>query len=628
MTTVTGDRLEDVWATRPGLVGWLGAVNHKQVGQRFIATAFVFFLVGGVQSLFMRYQLGSPESTFLDPETYNQLFTMHGTTMMFLFAVPIGEAFGIYFVPLMLGARDMPFPRLNAFGYWAYLFGGIFLYSSFLAGSVPDSGWYAYPPLSGPEYSPRSNLDFWLLGVTFVEVSGVIAAFEIVVLILRFRAPGMAISRMPLFVWSLLVTATMILVAFPPLIMGTVLLELDRKVGTGFYDPAVGGDPMLWQHIFWWFGHPEVYIILLPAIGIVSAILPVFTRTRIVGYTFIAAATVAIGILSFGVWVHHMFTTGINLLGLTFFTAGSLLITIPGGVQIFAFIATLWRGRPVFKPPLLHVIGFLVVFVFGGLSGVMVASVPFDWQAHDTYFVVAHFHYVLIGGVLFPVLAGLTYWLPKMTGRLLDDRLGTVAFWLLFAGFNLTFLPQHVVGLLGMPRRVYTYPSGIGWDVYNLLSTVGAFVVAAGMAVFVADVVRSRWRGAPAGDDPWGGNTLEWATTSPPEPFNFRVIPIATTRDPLWDERPLDLAGGPAWRRELAHPVVSRREMVSTSVLDAAPHEVLTLPIHSLWPLGLAAALGVFLIGVMVDRTSIGLVGLAGLAVCVIGWLWSRQDEP
>jgi hypothetical protein len=385
-------------------------VNHKQVGQRFIATAFVFFLVGGVQSLFMRYQLGSPESTFLDPETYNQLFTMHGTTMMFLFAVPIGEAFGIYFVPLMLGARDMPFPRLNAFGYWAYLFGGIFLYSSFLAGSVPDSGWYAYPPLSGPEYSPRSNLDFWLLGVTFVEVSGVIAAFEIVVLILRFRAPGMAISRMPLFVWSLLVTATMILVAFPPLIMGTVLLELDRKVGTGFYDPAVGGDPMLWQHIFWWFGHPEVYIILLPAIGIVSAILPVFTRTRIVGYTFIAAATVAIGILSFGVWVHHMFTTGINLLGLTFFTAGSLLITIPGGVQIFAFIATLWRGRPVFKPPLLHVIGFLVVFVFGGLSGVMVASVPFDWQAHDTYFVVAHFHYVLIGGVLFPVLAGLTYW--------------------------------------------------------------------------------------------------------------------------------------------------------------------------------------------------------------------------
>ena len=616
---------EEVWNTRPGFWGWVGAVNHKQVGTRFLLTAFGFFLIGGAQAVVMRTQLGTPESTVLDPQTYNQLFTMHGTTMLFLFAVPVTEAAAIYFAPLMIGARDMPFPRLNAFGYWAYLFGGLLLYSSFLVGAAPDGGWFAYVPLTGPEYSPGVNMDFWLLGVTFVEISGIVASIEIIVLVLKFRAPGMTLSRMPLFVWAVLVTALMVLFAFPPLVIASLMLELDRKVGTGFFQPALGGDPLLWQHIFWWFGHPEVYIMSLPAFGIVSTIIPTFARTKIVGYTLVATSSVAIGIISFGVWVHHMFATGIPFLGLSLFAAGSLLVAIPSGVQIFAWIATLWRGDVVWRVPMLYMMGFFFIFVIGGVTGVMFAVVPFTWQAHDTYFVVAHFHYVIIGSTVFPVLGAVVYWSPKITGRLMSRRLGTWAFWVLFAGFNLTFFPQHMLGLAGMTRRIYTWPAGLGWELGNLLSTLGAYVTAAGIVLFLIDAVRAVRTGPPAGDNPWDAGTLEWATSSPPAGYNFGDVPVVVSRYPLWDPAP---AGARVPGAEALDTRQPRREMLATTVLDAEPEEIVTLPTHSWWPLLLATAIAVVLVAALVNGLAIGVLGAGGVVVSLFGWLWSREDEP
>jgi cytochrome c oxidase subunit I+III len=622
------DVLSHAWDTRPGILGWLGAVNHKAVGKRYIVTALVFFAIGGAMSLLMRIQLGSPESTFLSPEVYNELFTMHGTTMMFLFAVPITEAVGIYFAPLLIGARDMPFPRINAFGYWAYLFGGLFLYASFLTGDVPDGGWFAYTPLTSSAFSPPLNLDFWLLGVTFVEIAGIVAAMEIAVLILKCRAPGMALTRMPLFVWSQLVTAIMVIFAFPPLVGGSLMLELERKLGWAFYRPEAGGDPELWQHIFWWFGHPEVYIILLPSMGIISMVIPTFARTRIVGYAFISAATVAIGIVSFGLWAHHMFATGLPLLALSYFAAGSFIIAIPSGVQVFAWIATLWRGQVRWDTPLLWVVGAIITFVAGGVTGVMVASVPFDWQAHDTFFVVAHFHYVLMGGVVFPVFAGLHYWVPKLTGRLPDERWGKIGFWTVMIGMNVTFFVQHFVGLLGMPRRVYTYPAGLDWGVWNLVSTVGAVVISVGFVISLATIAIGAWRGRPAGSNPWGAGTLEWAATSPPAPYNFRRIPFVHSLDPLWDQERIDEPDEA--HAELADMLVEvrhpRREIVLTSVLDAAPERVTTLPYHSLWPLWLAIAIAIALLGALVDAIPLLVVGGAATVVSMIGWGWSRED--
>jgi cytochrome c oxidase subunit I+III len=634
---VDEEQFSRLWGTRPGLGGWLGVVNHKQVGKRFVVTALIFFLIGGIQAILMRIQLGTPENTFLDPETYNQIFSMHGITMLFLFAVPIGEGLAIYFGPLMLGARDMPFPRLNAFGYWAYLFGGLFLYASFLVGAAPDGGWFAYVPLTGPDYSPGDNIDFYLLGVTFVEISGTIAAIEIIVLILKFRAPGMAISRMPLFIWGVLVTAIMVVFAFPPLIMGSIMLELDRKIGTQFYNAALGGDPVLWQHIFWWFGHPEVYIISLPTFGVVSMIIPVFARTRIVGYAFVATSAVAIGIISFGTWAHHMFATGIPLLALSFFAAATLVVAVPSAVQVFAWIATLWSGRLVWKAPLLWIMGFFFVFILGGFTGVMFAVVPFTWQATDTYFVVAHFHYVILGSVLFPLVAAVYYWTPKITGRMLNDRAGVIAFWLAFVSFNLTFFPQHYLGLIGMARRIYTWPAGLGWEPHNLVSSIGAYLFAVAIAIVLGDFVWSLFRGPKAGHDPWKANTLEWATSSPPANYNFLNIPTVHGRDPLWDhplgdaERaplPVEHPGTAEWTRGRVDPEKPRREMIATTVLDARPQEVVTLPVHSWWPLVLAIALAVLLFGALVDEVAVFIVGALGCVVGTVGWLWSREDDP
>ena len=617
--------LTRAWDTPSTLRGFLGAVNHKAVGMRFIVAAFVFLLIGGAEAVLMRLQLALPLLGVLGPQTYNELMTMHGTTMMFLFAVPMLEGLGSYFVPLMLGTRDMPFPRLNAFGFWCFLFGGLFLHASFLVGQAPDTGWFMYTPLTREEFTPHLGADFWLLGVTFVEIAGLVFAIEMIVLVLKQRAPGMALSRMPLFPWSMLATAFIMLFAFPPLIVGSILLELDRKVGTLFYDPGGGGDPLLWQHLFWFFGHPDVYILFLPAAGIVSTIIPTFVRRPISGYTFLVAATILTALLSFGVWVHHMYATGLPLLTLSFFAAASVLFAIPNGMQYFSWLATIWRGATVvWRTPMLFVAGFLVIFLLGGVTGVMVAVVPFDWQVHDSFFVVAHFHYVLIGGVVFPFFGGLHYWWPKLTGRMPSETLGRWAFWLMFAGFQLTFFVQHFLGFFGMPRRVYTYLPGLGWDVWNLISSAGAIVLAAGVGVFAVNLVRAWARGPAALDDPWGGGTLEWATTSPPQQYNFAQIPVVRSREPLWDE-PLPEATATAlsgWTEPLVDPVDGRREVLGTSELDAEPEEVYDLPQQSYHPLWTALGVAVLLLGILVDAYWLAVAGLLAALAAWIGWMW------
>jgi cytochrome c oxidase subunit I len=534
--TAERDRLERTWAVPGGIVGWLSAADHKTIGRRFILTTFVFFLLGGILAVLMRVQLARPENTFVDPDLYNQLFSLHGTTMMFLFAVPVMEAMAIYLVPLAVGTREIAFPRLAAFNYWVFLFGGAMIYVAFVLNTGPENGWFSYVPLAGPEYSPGKRADFWAQMVTFTELSALGVAVQLIVTILKQRAPGMSLNRMPLMVWAILVTSVMTVFAMPAVMLASTFLIMDRLIGTHFYNPAEGGDALLWQHLFWFFGHPEVYIILVPALGFVSSIIATFARRPVFGYTANVLSLIAIGFLSFGLWVHHMFTTGLPQLGASFFTAASMLIAIPSGIQIFCWIATLWDGRLQFRTPLLFVLGFFFMFVLGGLTGVMTASVPLDAQVHDTYFVVAHFHYVLIGGAVFPLFGAIYYWFPKFSGRLLNERAGRWNFWLFFIGFNLAFFPMHQLGLIGMPRRVYTYPEGLGWYELNLLASIGAGLIAASIALFVANVIWSRRHGQGAGNDPWDAGTLEWATTSPPPPWNFQEIPVVSGREPLWEE--------------------------------------------------------------------------------------------
>jgi cytochrome c oxidase subunit I+III len=615
--------LESVWSRAPGFVGWLSAVNHKAVGVRYIVTASIFFLLAGIQALVMRTQLAQPGLELLTPEQYNQLFTMHGSTMMFLFAVPMMEGIGIYLVPLMIGARDMVFPRLNAFGYWVYLIAGTTLYVGFFMGMGPDAGWFNYPPFSSRAYSPGAGIDFWVTTITFIEVAALVAAVEIVVTILKARAPGMSMGRAPIFVWAQLVMSVMIIFAMPPLILASVMLGLDRMLGAHFFNSFAGGDPVLWQHLFWVFGHPEVYIILIPALGIVSSVIVVFTRRTIIGYTPIVASLVAIGFLSFGLWVHHMYTVGLPIMGLNFFAAASMTIAIPSGVQIFCWMATVWKGRPVMAAPMLYVLGFLFIFVAGGLTGVMVASVPFDWQVHDSHFIVAHFHYVIIGGVVFPLLAGFHLWFPKVTGRILGEALSRWAFWLIFLGFNVTFFPLHELGFRGMPRRVYTYLPDLGWADLNLIATAGAYVMGVGFTLFTVNVIRSYVRGARAGADPWGADTLEWATASPPAPYNFARVPIVRGRYPLW--HPTGIEGDGVQGLELYDPEAPRRETLNTTIMDGEPAYLRALPGPSLWPLGLALGLAVAAIGSMIDLVLVPF-GAVLAFVAMVGWL--RPPTP
>jgi cytochrome c oxidase subunit 1 len=608
--------LERTWSDPPGLLGWLATVDHKRVGRRYVVTAFVFFVLGGALALVMRTQLARPESDLIGPDRYNQLFSMHGSTMMFLFAVPVMEAIAVYLVPLMVGTRNIAFPRLNAFSYWIYLFGGIMIFVAFALDVGPETGWFSYVPLASSAYSPGKRTDFWAQMITFTEVAALAVAVELVATIFKQRAPGMTLARMPLFVWSMLVTSFMVIFAMPAVMLASSFLISDRLVGTQFFNVAEGGDTLLWQHLFWFFGHPEVYIIFLPALGIVSSITATFSRRPVFAYPFMVLALVATGFFAFGLWVHHMFATGLPHLGNSFYTAASMMIALPSGVQIFCWIATIWAGRPRFATPLLFVLGFLAIFVLGGLTGVMVASVPLDLQLHDTYFVVAHFHYVLIGGAVFPLLGGVYYWFPKFTGRLLDERLGRWNFWLLFVGFNVTFFPMHYLGLIGMPRRVYTYPAGLGWEPWNLLSTAGAYLLGIGVLVFAWNVLRSLRRGEPAGDNPWDAPDLEWATASPPPRFNFAYVPQVRASEPLWHEG--------AQLPVLDGLRSDRREVLLTSAVDAAPQIRWHMPDPSLWPLVSALALTVLFVWSVFSPWGV-VWGALPVAVALTIWFWPRR---
>ncbi|HEV7368109.1 cytochrome c oxidase subunit I [Arenibaculum sp.] len=611
-------RLEETWRSPSGPVGWFMPVNQRIIGRRFIVTAFVFFLLAGALGLLIRLQLAVPENSLLGPELYNQIVTTHGTTMMFLFAIPVVEGFAIFMAPMMIGSRDMAFPRLNAFGYYVYLIGGVAFFGSLFVGLAPAAGWFNYVPLANKEFSPGLGVGIWTTMITFIEVSALTAAVELIVTILKLRAPGMSLNRMPLFVWSVLVMAFMILFAMPTIIVASLLLILDRLVDTKFFIVEAGGEPLLWQHLFWFFGHPEVYIILVPALGVISSVITTFTGRPIFGYTALVVSLVATGFISFGLWVHHMFATGLPQLGLSFFMAASAMIAIPNGVQVFCWLASLWGAKIRLATPMLWVLGFFVIFVIGGLTGVMVASIPFDLQVHGTFFLVAHFHYVLIGGAVFPLIGGLYYWYPKMTGRLMSERLGKWSFWLAFLGFNLTFFPMHQLGMEGMPRRIYTYIDGLGWEGMNLLATAGSVVLALGFLLTAFNFWVSMRRGRPAGDDPWGAPTLEWRTSSPPAPYNHRHVAVVHGRYPLWQERE-------AGRREVVIGLRSdRREMVVTSILDAEPQSVQVLPGPTIWPFVSAVAASTGFIGILVSPIFF-VIGFFLAFFSFVGWLWPRR---
>ncbi|MQB01020.1 MAG: cytochrome c oxidase subunit I [Actinobacteria bacterium] len=623
-TSLVAEQLHAIWHERPGLAGWASTVDHKRIGKRYLHTGMLFLVLGGLESMLIRAQLADAQLEILDPETYNQIFTMHGITMMFLFAMPVLSGFGNYFVPLMIGARDMAFPRLNAFGYWVFLASGIFMYSSFLIGQAPNAGWFNYPPLADRDFAPGLNIDYYTLGLIFMGISTTGGAINFIVTILKMRAPGMTLNRIPIFVWGELAMSFQIVFALPALTLANVMLELERRFGFHFFGEAGGGDPLLWQHLFWIFGHPEVYIIALPAFGIVSAILPTWSRRRIVGYTWIVVAELSTALIGFGVWVHHMFATGLPQITLSFISLASFMVAIPSGVQVFAWLATLVAGRPVLRTPMLYVLGFIATFVIGGVTGVMFAAIPLDQQLHDSMFVVAHLHYVLVGGALFPIFGALYHWLPKMTGRMLSERLGKISFWLTFIGFNLSMFPLHILGLLGQPRRTYTYQEGLGWEPYNLISTIGTFILAAGLLTTFYNWYMSLRRGEPAGNDPWRGETLEWATTSPPPHHNFDHIPTVRSREPAWDQP--DLADGAQPIEQGGHPLTEGHITLSTSVLDARPQAVVHMPHSTPWPLYLTIAMTILFTGMLVS--SILIVALGGVTTtgALFGWFWPRRE--
>ncbi len=612
-------QLRAVWANPRGWRYWT-SVNNTQIGLWYGASAFTFMLFAGLLGLLIRAQLTVPGNDLLSAEAYNQVFTLHGTVMMFLFAVPIFEAVAIFLLPPMLGARDLPFPRLGAFAFWSFLIGGVFVCGSIFFGAAPNSGWFMYPPLATSEQA-GIGADIWLLGLSFIEVASLAAAVELIVGIMKCRAPGMRVNLMPLFAWYLLIVAGMILLAFPPLIAGDLLFEMQRMFGWPFFDPARGGDPLLWQHLFWIFGHPEVYIIFLPAIALLAMIVPTFARRPIVGYSWIVLAAVGTGFLSFGLWVHHMFATGLPQISLAFFSAASAAVAIPTGVQIFVFIATMLAGRMIFSTPMLFAIGGLAIFVMGGLTGVMVALVPFDWQAHDSYFVVAHLHYVLIGGMLFPVFAGLYYYYPLIGGRRMSDRAGRLAFWLMFCGFNIAFFPMHLAGLRGMPRRVYTYPEGIGWDWLNLISSIGAVILGIGMFAVVVDVTLNRRRQPPGKANPWNAGTLEWLS-EPGENWGLRSIPRIDSRYPLWDRPELaqEIRAGEWYLGDASE---GKRETLVTSVLDAEPEQVLRVGGTAYVTILAAASLGTVFVALTFKWWLLSLVAGIAFIAAILWWLWT-----
>jgi cytochrome c oxidase subunit I len=612
--------LERTWAEPTGFIGWFSHVDHKSIGRRSLMTAFAFFLLGGVLAVLMRLQLARPQQPFLSPDLYNQIFTTHGTTMMFLFAVPVLQALGIYFVPLMVGARAIAFPRLVAYAYWMFLFGGIFLFVSFLLNAGPDMGWFSYPPLAETLYTPTKRADVWAQLITFTEVASLATAVSIITTAFKYRAPGMTLNRIPIFVWAQVVTSFMVIFAMPAVMLASTCLILDRLVNTHFFDVEHGGDALLWQHLFWFFGHPEVYIIFIPGTGIVSTLVTTFSRRPIFGYLAVVLSLVSTAFMGFGLWVHHMFATGLPQLGESFFTAASMMIAIPTGLQIFCWLATLWTGRLRLATPMLWILGFFAIFTLGGLTGVMLASVPVNTQVHDTFFVVAHLHYVLIGGAIFPLFGAFYYWFPKITGRMLSERLGVWVCGFFFVGFNLTFFPMHVLGLHGMPRRIYTYDPAMGWTSLNVLATVGALLMACGVILFLVDVWRALARTAhdTASENPWDAGTLEWATTSPPPFSNFLQPPTVSGRDPLWDNPP-------------DQPIVTGlrddvRELLITHVLDAEPDHRYRSPDPSYWPFLTAIATTILFIWSIFTPWGV-VYGALPVFVTMVGWFWPKSAD-
>jgi cytochrome c oxidase subunit I+III len=617
-------RLEKIWAEPGGLVGWITTTDHKRIGLLYLFTTLVFFALGGAEALTIRTQLIKPESSLVGPGTFNQTLTMHGVTMIFFFIIPMTTgAFGNYLLPLMIGARDMAFPRLNALSYWIFLGSGVFLYAGAFGGHAPDAGWFNYVPLASRAYSPGSGIDFYCLALIFNGISSTIAAINFIVTIFKMRAPGMSLNRMPLFAFAFLAVSFALVFALPSLTLDCIFLELQRRLGFQFFDPAHGGSVYLWQHLFWFFGHPEVYIIILPAFGIATSIIPTFTRRRMVAFPLVAMAEIAVAFIGFGVWAHHMFSTGLPTITTIYFAAASMIVVIPSSIQIFAWLSTFVSGRPQFQTPLLWIVGFIVYFVIGGLSGIMFAAIPFDQQTTDTYFVVAHFHFIIFGAAVFPLLGGLYYWFPKVTGRLYNEALGRLSFWVTFIGTGLTFFPMHLVGLDGMPRRVYTYPADSGWHADNLIETLGSYLIAVGLFMVVGNLVRSYFRGAPAGNDPWGGATLEWSTSSPPPDFNYAVIPKVSSAYPMWD---LDDRVEDTGKLERGELVLEEGHLTpATSVFDGNWDEVLDMPSESWSPFLLAAALTLLFFMLVGGHLFAVWVSLLLVLAALVGW---HRTEP
>ena len=575
-----------------GFWSWFTTVDHKKIGIMYGGTALLFFVLGGVEALLIRLQLAQPNGTVLTSSQYNQIFTMHGTTMVFLLGMPLSVAFANYLIPLMIGARDVAFPRLNAFGYWGFVLGGVFLYSSFVLGGAPNGGWFGYTPLTSTPLGlgalPGRGPDFWTVGIVMLGIASTTSAINIIVTVLNMRAPGMTLMRMPVFVWMMLVTFFLTLFAMPIITVAMIMVFFDRNFGTSFFLAVKGGDPLLYQNLFWLFGHPEVYILILPGMGIVSEVLPVFSRKPLFGYPVVVFSGIAIGFLGWGVWAHHMFTTGLGPVAVSAFSLSTMLIAIPTGVKIFNWLATVWRGAIKLTTSMLYALGFIAMFTIGGLSGVSLAVVPADTQQHDTYFVVAHFHYVLFGGLVFGLFAGFYYWYPKVFGRMLDERLGKVSFWTMLIGFNLTFFPMHLLGIFGMPRRIYTYNNGLGWDTLNLIITIGAFIIAFSVLIFLVNLIVSHRRGAIAGNDPWDARTIEWSISSPPPEYNFAEIPEIDARDDFWHRKYTEDDEG------MLVPLPSGgADTPAATRAAAAPGHRIHMPSPSFYPLIAALALPV-----------------------------------
>jgi cytochrome c oxidase subunit 1 len=581
---------------RSGIRDWLSTIDHKKIGILYAVTALIFMLVGGLEAMLIRIQLAKPDNAFLSAETYNQIFTMHGTTMVFLVGMPIAVAFFNYIVPLQIGARDVAFPRLNALSYWIFLFGALFMNASFLFGQAPNGGWFGYANLTSKQYSPGLNMDFWVLGLQALGAASIMGGVNFITTILNLRAPGMRLMRMPLFTWMALITSFLIVTALPVLAVALFLLTFDRFWGTNFFQVQAGGDPILWQHLFWMFGHPEVYILILPGFGIVSEVIPTFSRKPLFGYAVMVYSAALIGLIGWGVWSHHMFATGLGPIADAFFTIVTMIIAIPTGVKIFNWVATMFGGQIRLTTAMLFAISMVATFTIGGISGMMHATSPHDLQQTDTYFVVAHFHYVLIGGLINGVFAGIFYWFPKVTGRMMSEQLGKAFFWVFFIGWNLTFMPMHWTGLFGMPRRIYTYSSELGVDTLNLVSSVGGGIQAIGIVLLFANIIWSLKKGARASANPWGGATLEWATTSPPAEYNFAKVPTVHSREPLWDEP----------------------EAVTAAA--QGPLEPMHMPPPSYWPIITAFGVVLTFALFLAPFWWAPLIGLAFTAIGVINW--------